>query len=299
MKIPKKVTERKKAANKRNAQESTGPKTSRGKHLSSRNAISHGIFAPGMLLPGENKEEFDQVLTETINDLCPIGSSEFARAKDLVWIKWRKMRLYLAETGAIAKLQADHETMAEMVASTHGPQYNRAVTDLSRLQGVEERLNSTGRVSMEDRDWLRKLSHCEEVTTFLDMLSLFQKEGTQDGVCPNSKKTTAAGSQQPASGKDAATSEADRDHLRDLLLQVLQALKRAIQREQLYHSQHMMRRAEGQRNSLLVPQEADLNRFMRYENHLSSLQERHELALERRQRMRRGEKVPPPTARIG
>jgi hypothetical protein len=125
MRVPKKVTSKKRAANKRNAQESTGPKTARGKFFASQNAVSHGIFTRAMLLPGENKEEFDRVRTETISGRCPVGSSEFDRAEALVWIKWRKKRLYLAETGAIAKLQADHETMAEMVASTHLPQYKR------------------------------------------------------------------------------------------------------------------------------------------------------------------------------
>ena len=42
-----------------------------------------------------------------------------------------------------------------------------------------------------------------------------------------------------------------------------------------------------------------LNRLMRCENHLSRQIERDENTLERMQRLRRGEKVPPPTARVG
>ena len=93
-------------------------------------------------------------------------------------------------------------------------------------------------------------------------------------------------------------SPVDREIRRVLLVQVLGALKMAIEGQQLYHGQHMMRRAEGQRNALLVPQEADLNRFMRYEDHLSRHHDRDELALQRMQRLRQGERVPPPTARV-
>jgi hypothetical protein len=299
MRIQKTVTPAKLAAQKDNAAKSTGPKSQRGKAFSSQNAISHGIFAREMLLPGESQEEFDRLWTETVTSRCPDDSSEFERVEDLVWIRWRKKRLYLAETGAIAKLQADHETMAEMATSAHVPQYNRAVEALSRLNGVEEQINSTGRVGTEDEDWLRQLPYRGEVKNFLDILNLVRKASPQDGLCPDPNATIAAGSQQPARGDNAATSQGDQDVLRDLLLQVLGGLKRTIQSEQLYHGQHMMRGAEGRRNSLLVLQEADLNRFMRYEDHLSRHYDRHELALERMQRMRRGEKVPPPTARVG
>jgi hypothetical protein len=48
----------------------------------------------------------------------------------------------------------------------------------------------------------------------------------------------------------------------------------------------------------LVPQEADLDRLMRYEKHLSGQYDRDELALERMQRLRRGEDVPAPPARF-
>ena len=59
-----------------------------------------------------------------------------------------------------------------------------------------------------------------------------------------------------------------------------------------------MRRAEAQRNALLIPQVAVLDRLLRYESHLLRNIERDENALERMQRLRRSEKVPPPPARI-
>jgi len=47
------VSEKQRIANRRNAKKSTGPKTSRGKKTSSRNATTHGLTAKSWL----NEEE--------------------------------------------------------------------------------------------------------------------------------------------------------------------------------------------------------------------------------------------------
>ena len=57
MKTKKTVTAAKLAANRDNAQASTGPKSSLGKRYSSRNSTSHGVFAYDRLLPGESNPD--------------------------------------------------------------------------------------------------------------------------------------------------------------------------------------------------------------------------------------------------
>ena len=44
-------TKKQNEANRRNAQLSTGPKTTNGKARASRNALTHGLFATDLLLP--------------------------------------------------------------------------------------------------------------------------------------------------------------------------------------------------------------------------------------------------------
>jgi hypothetical protein len=50
------------AANQKNAQKSTGPKSAEGKSRASLNALKHGLTAETVVLPGENAEAFDERL---------------------------------------------------------------------------------------------------------------------------------------------------------------------------------------------------------------------------------------------
>ena len=183
------------------------------------------------------------------------------------------------------------------MASTHVPHYNQALADLAHLTQIEEQINSEGRVSPENLDWLRKLPYQDAVKYFLDAIRLVQSVERGKGARPNPAMPTAGESQRPTSATNAATCEAQRDVMRELLLNVLDTLKQVIQGQQLYHSQNMIRRAEAQRNALLIPTEAVLNRIVRCENHILRNIDKDENALERMQRRRLGEMVPPPTAR--
>jgi len=298
MRIPKKVTPRKAAANKRNAARSTGPKSQSGKRFASRNAITHGIYAAGILLPGESKKEFDQLWNERVSSHCPVGSAEFHRVGKLVWHELREKRLRLAETGVVAKLLADQNAKAEMLASTHLPQYNSAVTALKRLKEIEEQINSTGCVSTENIEWLGKLPHGDELKNFLDAIEFVRSVRQKGGFRPGAEMPAETETKWSTRDDDVTTPEVEWDFARALLLGVLDSLKTFIEGERFYHGQQMVQRSEGQRNALLVPQEAELDRLMRYDKHISSQYDRDELALERMQRLRRGEDVPAPPARF-
>ena len=64
------TTERKRAANARNARRSTGPRTTAGKARSARNAITHGLLSREALLPGEDHKKFE-ALTEGLRKCFP------------------------------------------------------------------------------------------------------------------------------------------------------------------------------------------------------------------------------------
>ena len=55
-------TDRQLAANKRNAQKSTGPKTPEGRAAVRLNGVKHGLNAETLVLPGEANSDFDNLL---------------------------------------------------------------------------------------------------------------------------------------------------------------------------------------------------------------------------------------------
>jgi hypothetical protein len=94
-------------ANRRNSLLSTGPKTSRGKRHSRRNALKHGILASVLLIrSGEGAEdacEFDKLLAALHRDLVPIGQLEEMMVERIAVCWWRQRRAILREAELIMK----------------------------------------------------------------------------------------------------------------------------------------------------------------------------------------------------
>ena len=68
------MSEKKLAANRKNALKSTGPKTPVGKTVSSRNAVKHGILVITPILPGlESREAWDGHRDAILESLAPVG----------------------------------------------------------------------------------------------------------------------------------------------------------------------------------------------------------------------------------
>jgi len=99
------VSDKKRAANKRNAQSSTGPKTSSGKARSSRNALKHGLLAKDVVIdtPGttENRADFDALLADLLAELQPQGIIEETLVERIATCYWRLRRAQRFEVGAI------------------------------------------------------------------------------------------------------------------------------------------------------------------------------------------------------
>lgn len=95
------TTQKQSAANKANAQKSTGPVTPAGKAVVAGNAIKHGILASRILLAGEDGEMFQQLLSEMGKALRPVGILEQALAEKIAAAVWKQRRLIEAETVSI------------------------------------------------------------------------------------------------------------------------------------------------------------------------------------------------------
>ena len=91
------VSRRKRAASRRNAQKSTGPRTAAGKARSAKNSTSHGIFCRDLLLAGESEAMFRNVRESVIRRLRPQDCLELMLVDRVVSSQWRLNRCQRSE----------------------------------------------------------------------------------------------------------------------------------------------------------------------------------------------------------
>jgi hypothetical protein len=125
------------AANRMNAQKSTGPRTSAGKAASSYNALKHGIFATTQIMFDEKAEDLVELAAEYHEHHAPADPDQRFLVDTLVNNEWRLRRLRRVE----AELW-DHATnifMAqntEAPACTSGDAFDTASSTFERLQRI-------------------------------------------------------------------------------------------------------------------------------------------------------------------
>jgi hypothetical protein len=96
------------AANRANAERSTGPKTEGGKARSRANAWKHGLTAKTLIIVGENANDFDLLRTELMDEHDPQSASECELVERLAGILWRLRRVPFFEA---AILDARHASV--------------------------------------------------------------------------------------------------------------------------------------------------------------------------------------------
>ncbi|MBN2314488.1 MAG: hypothetical protein JXM79_11200 [Sedimentisphaerales bacterium] len=79
-------------ANRRNAQQSTGPRTAEGKALSAKNATKHGLFARYDVVISEDQGDYDALRESLLKELAPEGTMENLLAERIVSLTWRIKR---------------------------------------------------------------------------------------------------------------------------------------------------------------------------------------------------------------
>ena len=65
------------------------------------NALKHGILSQLVVLPHEDKGQFDTLLSELCEEYQPVGVTECYLVEELAGIMWRKRRILLAEGASI------------------------------------------------------------------------------------------------------------------------------------------------------------------------------------------------------
>ena len=103
------VSEKQIAANRLNAQKSTGPRTARGKAKSSANALKHGLTAERAVVSGEDVEEYREFVQGIFDALQPQDAMEAELVGQVVSFTWRLRRAARYEARLVGEVLAHRE----------------------------------------------------------------------------------------------------------------------------------------------------------------------------------------------
>ena len=113
------ISPKKLEANRRNAQQSTGPRAEEGKSQSRRNALKHGILSSALLITegqgAEDPAEFDEVLGGIRRDVSPVGRLEEMLVEKIAVCWWRQKRALRCEAGMIRASMCRSGSVPEVV----------------------------------------------------------------------------------------------------------------------------------------------------------------------------------------
>jgi hypothetical protein len=134
------VSEKQLAANRRNAEKSTGPRTAEGKSNSSRNNLRHGLTGQISLLPTEDREAHDVFCTELIESFSPETPMERQLANSIAEDSWRLNRARVLENNMFA-LGHQHERREVQIALADAQTFLTQAAAFNLLSLYEQRIN--------------------------------------------------------------------------------------------------------------------------------------------------------------
>jgi hypothetical protein len=314
------VSERKIQANRRNARYSTGPKTEQGKRTVSRNAIKHGFLAREVVITAgdgeESLDEFHTLVENLWNSYEPVGVVEEALVQTIASSLWRKARVIRAENGeirqrldtlkvdralrnsakanlelALSEMDLDFylsENQADQKVSTRD-RWSAMQVAQSNLRRHHSSLAYLSALLMKAKLEIASEGHISEESCKKILLAFCFWDALFALACIYNGRAESKIDGPPEQSTDKQT-EPKRPHIVALIdhqLETLSVFKGyALERENL--------ELDAEARSFSLPTVDAADKLLRYEAHLDRQLYRAMDQLERLQRQRGGEKMPPP-----
>jgi len=184
-------------ANRRNAQQSTGPRTEIGKKTSSLNALRHGLTSRVVVLPSEDLAAYKTFSDEYLASLAPETFPERQCAQTIIDTQWRLNRVRSLEEGMLAlghhgpegQIDYDHpEIHAALTAAAVFLEHSQAFVNLSMHEQRLYRILRDASKSLEDMKARRIAARQAALDTAREQHNLNKMLGvpnsTDDAVTP-------------------------------------------------------------------------------------------------------------------
>lgn len=181
------MTDKKLAANKRNALASTGPKTEEGKRRSSMNAVRHGLRSVSLAVPHlESPEDWEAHRTLTVASLAAVGYMETLLAERAAALLWRLGRAVRYEAEMVS-LWMEAATGAGVTETSLNSLIASPVVSLEDLEDSAEYLKEVSETlfRVSDLKGKAKVSGKDAVLVLdeaADYFEVFLYEGQEDVV---------------------------------------------------------------------------------------------------------------------
>jgi hypothetical protein len=258
-----KTSLRKLNANRRNALQSTGPRTPHGKRISRWNSLRHGLLARDVVIQDgparEREEDFLKLLAALRNDLEPMGSLEEILVENIAVCYWRLRRVLQAENGEIrsgldGSARSFYWSLAMQAALARESGHEQPSTIRSNSYGVQFLIGLLDemKAEVEANKRLSKSSLRKIATYFGD------GQDSIAALCATalaSPDLSASSTQRPETG---STLEADAR-----LLAILDHEKNQLEMSLASVSEKEISRVDAFQDSLSLPRDPD--RILRYE----------------------------------
>ncbi len=185
-------------ANRRNAQQSTGPRTEAGKKISSLNALRHGLTARVVVLPSEDLAAYNRFSDEFLASLAPETFPERQCAQTIIDTQWRLNRVRSLEEGMLAlghqspagQLDYGHpEIHAALTAAAVFLEHSQAFVNLSMHEQRLYRILRDASKSLEDMKTKRIAARQADLDTARALHNLNKMQGLPE--LPNSDASVA------------------------------------------------------------------------------------------------------------
>jgi hypothetical protein len=281
------------AANRANAQKSTGPITASGRDIAKRNALKHGIFSQAVLVRTLSLRESSRKLSALHQrfrqELNPAGPLEELLVDQIVTTHWRLRRALAAESAEIA-LSVDENHWQRSRGQSPQLQWLIWKRHGDTTRGL--RASAVGIELLEG--WLENVRQSVKQEGQLTEAAIRNLAKSYAGI-PNTltedlEELREALQNNPEGLDAAALRKRNQAQALEFLDEELASLReRKCRCEEWEKKQDAARQAAA----VLPPKEA-LDKILRYETKLERQMFRAMAQLERLQRMRLGEAVPPP-----
>ncbi len=227
------------------------------------NALKHGILSKHVVLPHENKDEFDDLLAALIAEHQPGGATEMHLLEELAGIMWRKRRVLLAEGAKINRsLRGSLHALDKNSCSTvknavpADPALVRAHVDFRDLMSMTpEELKS------REREAIRDLEATEKAEQILSSNRANAYANAVKALLPDSRHWW----QDQVDDEEA---EAAIESLRDFIIRDLMPFCKSSLAE-IRHHEAIKRQVIGEGIGVLI-----MENLSRYETHLDRKFER-------------------------